>query len=123
MSEIPIWTHQRQFGLTLGRETIIKAILDHDQHFTYIEEHEMQDMINNGIPEGFERRVKLANESEGITELHVLNVIISKLQLLAGRLHRRAKDRDQKAIMMADSRIKTCTRNWRTHRTWKADRT
>jgi hypothetical protein len=92
--------------LTLGRETIIKTILDHDQHFTYIEEQEMQDMINNGIPEGFERRVKLANESEGITELHVLNVIISKLQLLAGRLHRRAKDRDQKAIMMADSRIK-----------------
>jgi hypothetical protein len=92
--------------LTLGRETIIKTILDHDQHFTYIEEQEMQDMINNGIPEGFERRVKLANESEGITELHVLNVIISKLQLLAGRLYRRAKDRDQKAIMTADSRIK-----------------
>jgi hypothetical protein len=92
--------------LTLGRETIIKTMLDHDQHFTYIEEQEMQDMVNNGIPEGFERRVKLANENEGITELHVLNVIISKLQLLAGRLHRRAKDRDQKAIMTTDSKIK-----------------
>ncbi len=77
--------------LTLGRETIIKTMLDHDQHFTYIEEQEMQDMVNNGIPEGFERRVKLANKNEGITELHVLNVIISKLQLLAGRLHRRQK--------------------------------
>ncbi len=64
----------------------------------------MQDMINNGIPEGFERRVKIANENDGITELHVLNVIISKLQLLAGRLHRKAKD--QKAITVADSRIK-----------------
>ena len=92
--------------LTLGRETIIKTILDHDQHFTYIEEQEMQDMINNGIPEGFERRVKIANENDGITELHVLNVIISKLQLLAGRLHRKAKDKDQKAITVADSRIK-----------------
>ncbi len=50
--------------------------------------------------------ILLANENEGITELHVLNVIISKLQLLAGRLHRRAKDRDQKAIMTTDSKIK-----------------
>jgi len=63
-------------------------------------------MINNGIPEGFERRLNLNNAEEGITELHVINVVINKLHLLAGRLDRQAKDRDQRALKTTDNKLK-----------------
>jgi hypothetical protein len=92
--------------LAQGRETIIKTLLDHDQEHTYVEEQELQEMISNGIPEGFERRLNLINTEEGITEVHVLNVVINKLQLLAGRLDRQAKDRDQRALRTTDNKLK-----------------
>jgi hypothetical protein len=90
----------------LGREVIVKTMLDHDQHDTYVAEAEMDQMIRQGIPEGFERRVQVACPEEGITELHVLNVIVSKLQSLAVRLGRDATNRDRKATDRADKQLK-----------------
>ena len=91
-----------------GREVIIKTMLDHDLHNTYIPEQELHEMICTGIPEGFERRVLLTDREEGVTELHVLNVIISKLQKLAGRVAKEYRDKENQVIEQTDRQIKQC---------------
>jgi hypothetical protein len=55
-------------------------------------------MLEMGIPEGFERRLQITDSEEGITELHVLNVIITRLQTLAGRLLRQDRDRTNQVV-------------------------
>jgi hypothetical protein len=55
-------------------------------------------MIEMGIPEGFERRIQITDPEEGITELHVLNVIITRLQSLAGKLLRQDRDRTNQVV-------------------------
>jgi hypothetical protein len=55
-------------------------------------------MIEMGIPEGFERRIQIIDPGEGITELHVLNVIVTRLQSLAGRLLRQDRDRTNQVV-------------------------
>jgi len=72
--------------LKLGREQIIATLLDHDQNHTVLPAQEIRNMIELGIPEGFERRLQLGSPEDGITEMHVLNVVIKRLQSLAGLL-------------------------------------
>jgi Trp operon repressor len=63
-------------------------------------------MINMGIPGGFERRIQITSPADGITEMHVLNVIIRKLQTLAGKLARQDKDRMNQIITTTDNALK-----------------
>ncbi len=91
--------------LRLGREIIARTLLEHDQEHTYLPEQEIQNMITLGIPEGFERRIQLACPEEGITELHVLNVLVKKLQGLAGKLAREERDKDNLVLLQTDRTI------------------
>ncbi len=91
--------------LRMGREIIVRTLLEHDQDHTYLPEQEIQNMITLGIPEGFERRLQLACSEEGITELHVLNVLVKKLQGLAGKLAREERDRDNLVLLQTDRTI------------------
>jgi hypothetical protein len=100
------WVVGSDMFLRLGRETIINTLLDHDQHNTMVTAQELQNMIEIGIPEGFERRIQIANPGEGITEMHVLNVVIKKLQSLAGRLARQDRDRTNRDVASADKTLK-----------------
>jgi hypothetical protein len=70
------WIIGSEQFLKLGREQIITTLLDHDQHHMVLPAQEIQNMIEIGIPEGFERRLQLASIEDGVTELHVLNVVI-----------------------------------------------
>jgi len=108
--------------LTLGREAIIKTLLDHDQHRTYVPEQEIKNMIDIGIPEGFERRIQIACPEEGITEMHVLNVVIKKLHLLAGKLARQDKDRNNQNITQTDRTLKQLHKDLQTGRHTEEDR-
>jgi uncharacterized coiled-coil DUF342 family protein len=56
-------------------------------------------MIKMGIPEGFERRLQVHDTTQGVTDLHILAVIIKKLQSLAGRLYRQDRDKSNQVIM------------------------
>jgi hypothetical protein len=84
--------------LKQGRGVIIHTLLEHDAHMTHITAQEHQNMLEMGIPEGFERRLQITDPEEGITELHVLNVIITRLQSLAGRLLRQDRDRTNQVV-------------------------
>jgi hypothetical protein len=93
------WIIGSEQFLRLGREVIIRILLDHDLHYTDISVQEFQNMINMGMPEGFERRLQVHDTTEGITELHVLEVIIKKLQSLAGWLYWQDRDKSNQVIM------------------------
>jgi hypothetical protein len=100
------WIIGSEQFLQQGRQVIIQTLLEHDQHDTQVTRQEMHNMITIGIPEGFERRLQISNTDDGITEVHVLNVIIKKLQLLAGRLDRQERDRVNHAILQTDKALK-----------------
>jgi hypothetical protein len=87
------WIIGSEKFLKLGREQIITTLLDHDQNHMVLPAQEIQNMIEIGIPEGFERRLQLVSPEDGITEMHVLNVVIKRLQSLAGSLAKQDKDR------------------------------
>jgi hypothetical protein len=80
------------------RGVIITTLLEHDAHLTHISAQELQNMTEIGIPEGFERCIQITDPREGITELYVLNVIITRLQSLAGRLLRQDRDRTNQVV-------------------------
>jgi hypothetical protein len=63
-------------------------------------------MIELGIPEGFERRLQLGSPEDGVTEMHVLNVVIKRLQSLAGLLAKQDKDRANHNMVTTDKTIK-----------------
>jgi len=100
------WIIGSEQFLKLGREQIITTLLDHDQHHTVLPAQEIQNMIEIGIPEGFERRLQLASIEDGVTELHVLNVVIKKLQSLAGKLAKQDRDRINCSIINTDKTLK-----------------
>jgi hypothetical protein len=100
------WIIGSEQFLHLGREQIINTLLDHDDLHTVISHHEKQNMITMGIPGGFERRLQIRCPEEGITEMHVLSVIIEKLQTLAGKLARQDKDRTNQIITTMDNALK-----------------
>jgi hypothetical protein len=106
LPRIKDWIIGSEQFLRLGREQIINTLMDHDVSHTYISPLEKQNMINMGIPGGFERRIQIASPEDGITEMHVLNVIIRKLQTLAGKLARQDKDRTNQIITTMDNALK-----------------
>ncbi len=109
--------------LRMGRETIVRTLLDHDQYRTQLPDQEIQNMITQGIPEGFERRLQLFNQEEGITELHVLNVLIKKLQGLAGKLAREERDRDNQVLLQTNLSIQQLHKDIQAPHITEADRT
>jgi len=54
-----------------ARDIIIRTLLDHDQNNNYVTWDEFNRMVNNRIPEGFERRLDLVDGTEGIYDIHV----------------------------------------------------
>ncbi len=100
------WIIGSEQFLKLGREQIITTLLDHDQHHTVLPAQEIQNMKEKGIPEGFERRLQLASIEDGVTELHMLNVVIKKLQSLAGKLAKQDRDRVNNSIINTDRTFK-----------------
>jgi hypothetical protein len=98
LPSIKDWIIGSSAFLQQGREVIINTLLEHDAHRTNISAQERLNMIGIGIPEGFERRIQITDPEEGITELHVLNVIITRLQALAGRLLRQDRDRTNHVV-------------------------
>jgi hypothetical protein len=98
LPSIKDWIIGSSAFLQQGRRVIINTLLEHDAHLTHIPAQELQNMIEMGIPEGFERRLQITDPEEGITELHVLNVIITRLQSLAGRLLRQDRDRTNQVV-------------------------
>ena len=89
-----------------ARDIIIKTLLDHDANQTYVSARELHDMVHAGIPEAWEQTLDLSNADEGINDLHVLNVLIKKLQTLAGKLGRQHKRKTENMLTNADSRLK-----------------
>jgi hypothetical protein len=108
--------------LKLGREQIITTLLDHDQQHTVLPAQEIQNMIEIGIPEGFERRLQLACPEDGVTELHVLNVVIKKLQSLAGKLAKQDRDRANHSIIATDRTLQQLHNTLQTGRLTDEDR-
>jgi len=106
LPRIKDWIIGSEQFLRLGREQIINTLLDHDTLHTHISPMEKQNMINTGIPGGFERRIQISSPEEGITEMHILNVIIKKLQTLAGKLARQDRDRTNQIITTMDNALK-----------------
>ncbi len=98
LPSIKDWIIGSSTFLKQGRGVIIHTLLEHDAHLTHITAQEHQNMLEMGIPEGFERRLQITDPEEGITELHVLNVIITRLQSLAGRLLRQDRDRTNQVV-------------------------
>jgi len=106
LPKIKDWIIGSEQFLRLGREQIINTLIDHDISHTVISPQEKLNMINMGIPGGFERRIQITSPADGITEMHVLNVIIRKLQTLAGKLARQDKDRMNQIITTTDNALK-----------------